>query len=762
VTAGQTASTSSPIASVQPYADKCHEYDFLAGFLDRNIYNDGTPFLLTETERCVLYIALTAIGRGKSMVIHDPFPSSSIPLALCGTHTYSQRPSLRPTGDTTRPMLAFPSSGYTTNFWKFHWRRCLNPPTQKTDNLYPVETVNALSEMNDEWGLSYVPTTLGGNNPNTPEFNFDFDAEYPAPSAVFVDLQRPEWAERRFGFIEELREEHPGVPFVFYTGEMDTAAQRITRKLGVTPLRVTNGLLATATPSETVQEGESELAIQERIIRTGTNFDIRAVHDDRLSSRLGDIYEMKDMLRDRRCAYPLVSAAYNSLTKFPVQPSYWTRTVATNPLPTFSSTPDIIEKLRQSATDRSTADGDLLRQYADAINDVQGLLNERHPLQTAVLGRIHDVARGGENTRFVVSNTPQKKALQLALDEEGYAGGADDDALIIEKSAVRRSVETRYVYLYPPYRTDTIFEFPPSTNVEFITFSVWKNVLADSIAGATRDISARTTTTNQNGDDGEDDFVLDLDALDDDISEYLDKNGLSERRAGGDTTTSSSASGDGERIQLTLAESGETVEYAPSTYVPLYDPKTTTVVRKRAESVSKGESILLIPSVSDDLYEALIDDAHERESVRQSEERVEDWRAMLVEGMDKEGLSYEATQKLFAKKGSGIESDQTIKFWASGHTIGPQDPYDVRRAIELFRPGLTPEFVERRWNTVWSSIKHIRFTHHEMGRNVKRYIEAEMSDASDVSLKGVEDEEMLRTITRDVDIDTIAEINRTN
>jgi hypothetical protein len=298
--------------------------------------------------------------------------------------------------------------------------------------------------------------------------------------------------------------------------------------------------------------------------------------------------------------------------------------------------------------------------------------------------------------------------------------------------------------------------------VEFITFSVWKNVLADSIAGATRDISARTTTTNQNGDDGEDDFVLDLDALDDDISEYLDKNGLSERRAGGDTTTSSSASGDGERIQLTLAESGETVEYAPSTYVPLYDPKTTTVVRKRAESVSKGESILLIPSVSDDLYEALIDDAHERESVRQSEERVEDWRAMLVEGMDKEGLSYEATQKLFAKKGSGIESDQTIKFWASGHTIGPQDPYDVRRAIELFRPGLTPEFVERRWNTVWSSIKHIRFTHHEMGRNVKRYIEAEMSDASDVSLKGVEDEEMLRTITRDVDIDTIAEINRTN
>lgn len=755
MTGNQISSSDSPIACVQPYADKCQEYDFLAGFLDRDIYNDGNPFLLTETERCVLYIALTAIERGKSMVIHDPFPSSSIPLALCGTHTYSQRPSLC---NTTRPMLAFPTSGYTTRFWKFHWSRRLNPPTKKESNLFPVETVGALSELTKEWSLYYVPLQLGGTNLNTRKFNFDFENDYLTPSAVFVDLRRQEWSERKFGYIEELREEHPEVPFIFYTAEMDTAAERISRKLGVMPLRVTNGLLATATPTEEVQVGESELAVQERIIRQGTNFHIQAVHDSRLSRHLGNVYEMKDMLRKRQCAYPIVSAAYNSLTKFPIQPNYWTRTVAMNPLPIFSSTPDLIKKLRQTAQDRSTSDGDLLRQYADTINDIQGMLNERHPLQNVALRRIHDAAQTDENTKFIVSNTPQKKALQLALDEEGYADG-DDDSLIIEKSRVTRSVETRYVYLYPPYRTDAIFEFPPSTNIEFIVSSIWKNVLADSISDATQNITAQTTITNRNSGDEDEDFVLDLAALDDDISGYLDKNGLSNYRVGDDTDSSSE---DCERICLSLAESGETIEYAPSTYVPLYDPETTTIVRKRAESVSEGESILLIPSVADDLYEALIDDVNERESVRQSEERVEDWRAMLVEGIEENDMSYKAAQKAFAEKGSNISSWQTIKYWATGHTIGPQDPHDVRRAIELFRPELTPEFVERRWNTVWSSIKHIRFTHHEMGRNIRRYVENEMNSTSDISFKGVKDEEMLRTIARDIDIDTIEEVIRQN
>ena len=690
------------------------------------------------------------------MVIHDSFPSSAIPLALCGTHTYSQRPSLCRT--QTRPMLAFPSQGYTTQFWKFHWRRQLYPPTQMENNLYPVNTVSALSEMESGWGLYYVPTQLGGQSMSTSKFEFDFKNDYPTPSAVFVDLRRPEWAERQFNYIEELREEHPKVPFIFYTNRMDTAAKRVTRKLGVTPLRVTNRLLATATPTKKAQAGESELAIQERIIHTGPNFSIHAIHDERISSRLSDLYEMKDMLRDRQCAYPLVTAAYNSLMKLPVQPTYWTKAVATNPHPGITSTPDLIKKIRRSADDRSTADGDLLRQYADTINDIQGLLNKRHPVQNAVLKRIHDVARTGENTKFVVSNNSQRRALQLALDENGYASGADDDALIINKRQVSRSIETQYVYLYPPYRTDPLFEFPPSTEVEFMTFSIWKNVLADAISDATQDISVRTTTTHQNGSDDEDDFVLDLDALDDDIGGYLDKNGLSEYRRADETTHS--PSGDGERIELTLVNHDKTLEYAPNTYVSLYDSNTAKIVRKRADAVSVGDKVLLIPSVADDLYEILIHDAHERESVRKSEERVEDWRAMLVEGMEEQGFSYKTTQKALAEKESNIKSWQTIKSWATGSTIGPQDPFDVKRTIELFRPELSPEFVERRWQTVWSSIKHIRFTHYEMGRNVRRYIETEMNSTSNSSFRGVEDEEMIRIIARDVTIDSIDKVVR--
>jgi hypothetical protein len=746
VNVGQTPTNRSPVRSVQPYADQCREYSFLAGFLDEKMCNDGEQFLLTETERCILYIALTAIEQKKSMVIHDPFPSSSIPLVLCGTHTYSNRPSL---SKETRPMLVFPSTGYTSQFWKFHFKRRLNPPSSRRDSLYPVKPVNALSEVPNKWGLYYAPT-------NSTDFEFDFENGCQTPSAVFVDLQRTEWSERKFNHIEQLREEFPDVPFIFYTGEMDTAAKRITCKLGVTPLRVTNGLLATATPSQRIRPGESELAVQERIIRTGTNFNIQSIHDSRLSDRLGDIYDMKAMLRKRRCAYPLVCAAYSSLAKVPVQPTYWTRTVQANP--GFFSTPELVKKLRQASEGRSTADGDLLRQYADAINDVQGLLNERHPLQSSVLSRIHDAAQKEENVKFVVSNTAQKNALMLALDEEEYAVGANDDELIIERNRVTRSTQTRYIYLYPPYRTDDIFEFPPSTEVEFMVFSVWKNVLEDAIKGATQEIKVQTATTNQNGGDDEDDFVLDLDALDDDITAYMDEHGLSERRAAGKSVSGTTGSED--RVCIHFGGDLEPVEYAASTYVPLYDSKATKVVRKRADAVSPGDEVLLISSVADDLYEALIDDANERESVKQSEERVEDWRAMLVEGMEEQGMSYSDVQKAFAKMDSSIEAWQTIKFWATGHTIGPQDSHDVRRAIELFSPGLTPEFTERRWQTVWASIKHIRFTHHEMGRNVRRYIEAEMNNTSRASLNGVENEGMIRTISRDIDIETVTKVRR--
>lgn len=763
-----------PVVSVQPLADECLDHEFLTGYFEGRMYNDGERMFLCETERCALTIALQCIERGKSMVIYDPYPGSEIPLALCGTYMHSQLGGLADANE--RQMLAFPSQGYTTRIHKFHWEQTLNPPQKRSDEwtLYDVRTAKSLAEMTESNGLYYAPTNKG-------EFDFDFDAAFEEPGVVLVDLRRPQWATSQFSSIEHLHEKLPNTSFIYYAGEWNTAAKRTQNRLGVSPFCVTNKLLASATPSKELADFNSQLALQERIIVSEPSFTVHAVHDERLSDHISELFDMKERLRDRGVAYHLVSAAYSTLVNTPVRPEYWTQAVTPLPNNQYLSVPQAIEKLRTAAQKRETADADLLLNYIQKVNTLQRLLNERHPLQNEALARIHDASHTDEDVRFVVSNMPQEKALMLALDAESYEGGEAPD--IQQKNDVSRSMDATYVYLYPPYHTDSVYAFPPSPNVEFIVSSLFKNNIPETIANATSDITATQTTVNINGGDGEEDFALDLSGLDNDVEEYVKEFGLSGSR--GDrsadipevpksddehdktpTLSSSDSNEDTGRILVVFKTEDELepAEYRSNEYVHVYDDHEKTVHRKKAHALSAGQTgeagdrVLRYDLVADDLYEVLLDDAYELDAVRKSQERLDDWREMLITGMYEHELSASDVQSKLADLGSSIETGTTIKFWCSGHTIGPQDLRDVRYTIELFRPGLTKEFVDYRWQSVCSAIEHIRFTHGEIGRNISRFLTAEQSSNADVEFKEVKSEKMARTISRDVKIQTVYKV----
>ncbi len=489
-------------------ADACRQRVFMGGFYEGTIRTDGTPFHLGTTESAIVEEALRGIDRGRSFLIHNPFPTTALPVALIASYAYSENPSI-PTGDG-KPMLVFPatSRGYLGQVDQFHFRTTMSAANNKTP-LIPRHPIDALSEQGDHWGV-YTANS---------EFVFDHE-DHDAPiGAMFVDLQKPEWSERRFDRIEELCEEHPDVPVIFYTGEMGPAAELTEERIDSRTLHVTNDVLARAQPAEP-EPGESDLTTQERIITSGDIEMLQfSVTDEDLGPLISELIDLKNRCQNRDLAYVEVARVFNRLTKQPFKPRYWSRTVGANAF--YDDVPGYIDRIETRA-DNIDSGSDLLYTYARKANEVQGHLNDNHVLQNTVLDAIQRAGDDDSPSRFVVKNSAERDALRLAATDTGYT--IPEHVEIIERGDVTPMPNTRYVFLYPPYNDDYVYEFPPSNQVAFIHNSLWARYVRKSAASATEDIAVShdSTSIGRSGIDGDvDDHVFDIDTLESDIEGHL-------------------------------------------------------------------------------------------------------------------------------------------------------------------------------------------------------------------------------------------------
>jgi hypothetical protein len=734
------------IEAVSEHAEACRERDFMGGFHTGTIKNDGTPFHLGTSECAIVEYALRAVEDGCSIVIHNPFPTTALPIALIASYTYSQNPGIPGTkGD---PMLVFPASsrGYLSKMDQFHFQTTPTADANKTP-LIPRKPIDALSEQSSEWGVYTA----------NPGFIFDSENHVNRFGAAFVDLQKPEWSERMFDHIEEFCERNPDLPVVFYTDEMCPATELTCERLGTDPLRVTNALLASADHNDP-QPGESDLTTQERILTNGgvdmLQFPVR---DNEFGEDISEFIDLKNKCQNRELAYIEVTRVFNRLTKQPFKPRYWSRTVGADGF--YDDVPGYIERIKTRASNLSRG-SDLLYNYARVANEVQGYLNDRHVLQNTTLSAIQQAGNDEEQTRFVVKNTAEREALRLAATDTGYA--ILENVEIVERGKVTPIPDTRYVFLYPPYRDDYVYEFPPSKQVAFIYNAFWSRCVKSSAKNATENINVSHDTTNI-GSEGAAGDVADhtfgIDTLENDIEGYLRRIDFSGRDDEGGSSSSGGSRTEDLVFHLT---DGTTRSFSSEGTVTVYDPDRATITRKKAKNVVDGQNILLIDSVAGDVYDVLLESAHKREAIHEDEKLVENWRDALDTGMNRKGMSYADVIDKLRERGSDIRSTDSVKSWREGRHIGPLDEGDCRRVLQIFRPELEGVLLEQIHEQVWKAMKHLRLLHRRIGRNIRRAVEAEFNPSTSAQFGKDINENMIRNIMRDIERETVIQIDRTN
>ena len=731
------------VGDITSYADSCRQRVFMGGFLQGTIQNDGTPFHLGTTECAIVEKTLRTVERGESLLIHNPFPTTSLPVAIIASYAYSQNPRI-PDSEGL-PMLVFPASsrGYLGIIDNFHFQNTVSPEDNKTP-LIPRESIGSLSEQSSSW---YVYTAKDN-------FVFDFENHDVPLGAIFVDLRKPEWSERQFDNIEAFCESNSEVSAIFYTEEMNPAAELTRERLDSEPICVTNAMLANAATIESV-EGESALTVQERILSSGQLEVLQfPVTDEGLGDHIPELIKLKKKCQERDLAYVDVGRVFNRLLKQPFKPKYWSRSVGSNAF--YDDVPGYIERIERRAQNVERG-SNLLNNYARKANEVQGYLNERHALQNTVLDAIQRAGDDEGHSRFVVKNTAEKEALRLAATDSGYT--IPENIEIIEREKVTPMPDTRYVFLYPPYRDDYVFEFLPSKQVAFIYQALWSNYVQSAAQDATQNITVthKTQSIGEGGTVGDvEDHVFDIDTLESDIEGYLRGVDFGGSDGSSSEATEEAVSG-GEELIFELSD-GSTRRFSEESIVTTYDPEEAKISRKTAKKVDAGEEILLIESVAGDLYDVLLDSAHKRDAVREDEELVANWRRALNNAMEREGLSYEDVVDELQERGSDIESWHSVRAWSEGRYMGPLDEGDCRRVLHLARPDLEGALLEQIHEQVWKAMKHLRLLHRRIGRNVRRAVEAEYNPSTTSSFGGDVNEQMVKNIARNIERQTVTNI----
>jgi len=194
-------------------------------------------------------------------------------------------------------------------------------------------------------------------------------------------------------------------------------------------------------------------------------------------------------------------------------------------------------------------------------------------------------------------------------------------------------------------------------------------------------------------------------------------------------------------------------------HVTVYDDEKRTIKRKLAYHIEEGETILLIDDQAGDIYDVLVQSAHERERVRECEQLINGWRNRLIRKMNEKDYDYGDIRSFIRHDESNIETKVAIRNWAEGSTIGPQDPEDVRRVLKISCPELNGHNLHDVYQEVVKAIRHIRLLHWEIGRNIRRVIEREMNPSRDPKLGKNVNLSMIRSITRDIERGTITSIS---
>lgn len=718
--------------SISGHAAACRERAYLSRWFPANIMVDEEVYSFGNTELAIIEETLRKLEDGQSVLIHDPLPSNRIALGLCLAYVRTQDPRFPEDGIVGggHSLLAFPAlhHGYVTDIDEFKLNGLGRQPS-----LVDREPIDRLSDAEE-------PADI-----HTAKNNFEFDRERPINSvgALFVDLRKPEWGKpsRRFDEIMALYEASD-CPFIFYMDEMTPAGWAVAENSEL--IEVTNELLATAEPTK-LPENPSLTTQFEHLINT------EEITVEHVTIGYPDLYEivsdlsamrndLQASLNVQRVIKMEVGWLFNLLTRLPVKPEYWDGVVADNYYQ--QGVRELLENLRGKAQRLDGREADLLVNYYEAANALHGRLNSQHPLQETLFELISAEKKTADEPRsVVVKNDFERKAILQALTLEDAT--LADDVTIHTETEITPSTDAEVVVARPLDANSYLYDFPTASRIAFLQYEPWAPIVEDRLASGIEKIGATVqkrdlgqvggrkapepTQHAQAGHELEEAYDRPAEADRQDPTETLRKDfeeGESASASGSSGTSSASHDPD---LEVSLSNSDVRKLSKHSRVSVLKD--NGDIGRKQAKDLQSGETLLLLDSATEDIYDLFVESAHEKEQLRKAESVVERWRTILDDGLSSGMIEAEILSEL-QERGSEISNQSTISNWRTGQAIGPRDPDDVHRILDIFEPNMRPTY-----KMTVDAMKQIRTEHRNIGRKARRAIESQIgrSIASDLS-----------------------------
>ena len=760
------------ISSLADHAESCLSRDYLIRWFPDNIKASGETIGFSEPELATVEEALRQIRNDGSLLIHNPLPCNRIPVAICLAYVRTQDPRFPSNGFVGKgnSMLAFPAlnKGYLSTI-----DRVKLDGIGQNPKLIDRDPVGALSELHGRCELF------------TAKHNFEFDKSRLRGDvgAVFVDLRKPEWGSysRRFGEILSLAEGSQR-PVIFYTDEVTDEVAALQQQMDT--VEVTSKLLMTAkgmsvpNPGATAQFGH--LVSEE-------NFSVEhiSVGFPEMKRVVTDLVQMKNDLQKRGIATLEVGWLFNLLTKLPVRPEHWDDVTSSNYYQ--QGVRELLKNLRNKASRFSGGDADLLINYCHAADHLHGLLNREHPVQDELFDLIREAEKDDIDRALLVRGEFERKAVLRAITIED--GPSPSSVAIRDVSEIAPDEFDEVVVCRPLDYDSYVYEFPLAHNLKFLQFETWTDVVQRRIDRGldvlNADIDIRKVgqfaperepsesqaqgapaAPHQQQEAKKDaasreieepsfeasgpatDYVPDVvGASEEEVIETLEEEFKNSSRPTG--PGSRGGSGEAPELQFKLAN-GELRTTSRLTRVTILRDNGD-IGRIQADDLSVGDTVVLIDSAADDIYDIFIESAHQKEKIRKCESVVERWRDTLKEGLEE--MSYSELLDELEARGSSIENTVTLEWWTNGSTIGPNDDKDVRLVFDIFDPEMKPT-----WEATVQAMKDIRTEHQQIGKQARRAIESKMSSSMAAELSESINEGLDRSEVEKTTVEEITEL----
>lgn len=746
------------IDSISGFAAACRERPYLSRWFPENIMADEEVYSFGQTELAIIEETLRKLERGQSLLVHDPLPSNRIALGICLAYIRTQDTRFPKDGivGAGRSLLAFPAlhHGYVTAIDEFKLDGIGRQPS-----LVDRTPIDRLSQVEE-------PADI-----HTAKNNFEFDWERPGNNvgAIFVDLRKPEWGNvsRRFDQIMALYEAS-NCPFIFYTDEMTTAAETIAENIET--LEVTNELLTTAEPSA-LPENPSLTTQFEHLINTeDITVELITVGYPDLYEIVSDLSAMRNDLQASPGVQGVIKMEvgwlFNLLTRLPIKPEYWDSVVADNYYQ--QGVRELLENLRGKAQRIDGREADLLVNYVEAANALHGRLNTHHPLQETLFELISAAEKNTDEQRIViVKNDFERKAILRALTLEDAT--LADSVTLQTVDEVRLSADAEVIVVRPLDEDSYLYDFPAAKRVAFLQYEPWAPIVEERLESGIGAIGA-TIAIKEVGQTGgrevpEPQQAQSSQQLDQayDRPENADAQDPTETlrkdfEAGEDASVSGSSGSGSTSVEPDLEVSlsnGDVRQLSEQSRVSVLKDNGD-IGRKLAKDLTPGETILLLDSATEDIYDLFVESAHQKDQLRKAESVIERWRTILDDGISEEMTEQEFLYEL-QERGSDITDQSTISTWRTGQAIGPQDPEDVRRVFEIFEPDMEPTYM-----MTAEAMKKIRTEHRNIGRKARKAIEAQMggSIAGDLSTDLPADIDKSSQNVRKATIEAVTPLNK--